>query len=163
MAMNSLVKKLHIMLLIVSSSTFLTRDYEASTDGTYGLQTQNIDDRMMSFGDNNHVDAIGFYLISVAENHSLWTITVTDQFGENYIHETISNNTKTPVYFGFLDTENGISSININSGWVGDGVTNYLIDNVSRSSISAVPLPAAVWLFGSGLIGLASFARRKKT
>lgn len=27
---------------------------------------------------------------------------------------------------------------------------------------SAVPVPAAVWLFGSGLIGLASFARRKQ-
>ena len=32
-------------------------------------------------------------------------------------------------------------------------------DNVS---VSAVPVPAAVWLFGSGLIGLAGFARRKK-
>ena len=28
-------------------------------------------------------------------------------------------------------------------------------------SLSAVPVPAAVWLFGSGLIGLAGFARRK--
>lgn len=28
-------------------------------------------------------------------------------------------------------------------------------------SISAVPVPAAVWLFGSGLIGLAGLARRK--
>jgi len=32
--------------------------------------------------------------------------------------------------------------------------------NVS-TSVSAVPVPAAVWLFGSGLIGLAGFARRK--
>lgn len=30
------------------------------------------------------------------------------------------------------------------------------------ASISAVPVPAAVWLFGSGLIGLAGVARRKK-
>ena len=29
-------------------------------------------------------------------------------------------------------------------------------------SISAVPIPSAVWLFGSGLIGLVGFARRKK-
>lgn len=29
-------------------------------------------------------------------------------------------------------------------------------------STSAVPVPAAVWLFGSGLIGLMGFARRKK-
>jgi len=30
------------------------------------------------------------------------------------------------------------------------------------NNISAVPVPAAVWLFGSGLIGLVGFARRKK-
>lgn len=31
------------------------------------------------------------------------------------------------------------------------------------SSPSAVPVPAAVWLFGSGLLGLIGIARRKKT
>ena len=30
-----------------------------------------------------------------------------------------------------------------------------------EGTISAVPVPAAVWLFGSGLIGLAGFARKK--
>ncbi len=29
-------------------------------------------------------------------------------------------------------------------------------------SISTVPIPAAVWLFGSGLLGLLGIARRKK-
>jgi len=33
---------------------------------------------------------------------------------------------------------------------------------VLDGDISAVPVPAAVWLFGSGLIGLAGFAKRKK-
>ena len=28
-------------------------------------------------------------------------------------------------------------------------------------TITAVPVPAAVWLFGSGLLGLAGFARRR--
>ncbi|MCP4042838.1 MAG: VPLPA-CTERM sorting domain-containing protein, partial [Gammaproteobacteria bacterium] len=28
--------------------------------------------------------------------------------------------------------------------------------------VSAVPVPAAVWLFGSGLIGLLGVARRKR-
>ncbi|GMR01437.1 MAG: hypothetical protein BMS9Abin19_0821 [Gammaproteobacteria bacterium] len=40
----------------------------------------------------------------------------------------------------------------------------YTIDNVDNRSIiklSAVPVPAATWLFGSGLIGLIGFARRK--
>ncbi|MDN5941661.1 MAG: hypothetical protein L0H94_07245 [Nitrospira sp.] len=29
------------------------------------------------------------------------------------------------------------------------------------TSLSAVPMPAALWLFGSGAIGLIGFARRK--
>ena len=33
---------------------------------------------------------------------------------------------------------------------------------VSSASVSAVPVPAAAWLFGSGLVGLAGVARRNK-
>ena len=38
---------------------------------------------------------------------------------------------------------------------IGSGNSMYV------TSVSAVPVPAAVWLFGSGLIGLVGFARRK--
>ena len=34
-------------------------------------------------------------------------------------------------------------------------------DGTFQSSFSAIPIPAAVWLFGSGLIGLIGVARRK--
>ena len=54
---------------------------------------------------------------------------------------------------------------------LGDGLDwniEYLVDAIDTTDIvrlnvvSAVPIPAAVWLFGSGLIGLAGLARRKK-
>jgi len=35
--------------------------------------------------------------------------------------------------------------------------------SVTSFSVSAVPVPASVWLFGSGLIGILSLVRRKKT
>ena len=42
-------------------------------------------------------------------------------------------------------------------------VADYYLDNVTISAdVSAVPVPAAVWLFGSGLLGLVGVARRKK-
>lgn len=41
------------------------------------------------------------------------------------------------------------------------GTGQWRIDDVAVN-LSSVPVPAAVWLFGSGLIGLAGFARRKK-
>jgi len=36
------------------------------------------------------------------------------------------------------------------------------IDNLSYNSLTTVPLPAAVWLFGSGLIGLFGLSRLRK-
>ncbi len=39
---------------------------------------------------------------------------------------------------------------------------NFDMTSVHLESISSVPLPPAVWLFGSGLLGLIGFVRRKK-
>ena len=42
-------------------------------------------------------------------------------------------------------------------------VVDAYIDNVSiMADVNPVPVPAAVWLFGSGLLGLIGVARRKK-
>lgn len=41
-------------------------------------------------------------------------------------------------------------------------VNVYGVFLVQGQSVSAVPVPAAVWLFGSGLLGLIGIARRKK-
>lgn len=47
---------------------------------------------------------------------------------------------------------------------VGLRTTNLAIYSIAfdNFSITAVPVPAAIWLFGSGLIGLIGVARRKK-
>jgi hypothetical protein len=42
-------------------------------------------------------------------------------------------------------------------------ISDYSWDNISiTADIAAVPVPAAVWLFGSGLLGLVGVARKKK-
>ncbi len=46
------------------------------------------------------------------------------------------------------------NSVQITSA-IGDSGTNYLL--------SAVPVPAAIWLFGTGLLGLIGISRRKRT
>jgi len=38
---------------------------------------------------------------------------------------------------------------------------DYANGSVDVSAVSAVPVPAAIWLFGSGLIGLVGFSKRK--
>jgi hypothetical protein len=64
------------------------------------------------------------------------------------------------------DTSGGIT-LQFNSACAPiDGcIADYFIDNVLISAdveVPQVPVPAAVWLFGSGLLGLIGVARRRK-
>jgi hypothetical protein len=59
----------------------------------------------------------------------------------------------------FMDTGTGSLLIGANTEIVNFDFGNSVI--VADVTVSAVPLPAAVWLFGAGLVGLAGVARRK--
>ena len=51
----------------------------------------------------------------------------------------------------------------ISTGSIADQWVQYTdTDTVVFATVTAVPVPAAVWLFGSGLLGLVGFARRKR-
>lgn len=56
-----------------------------------------------------------------------------------------------------------VYSYNIDIGAYGCSNTLHLFSSWAMQSgdVSAVPIPSAVWLFGSGLIGLVGLARRK--
>jgi len=57
-----------------------------------------------------------------------------------------------------------VSVGNIGTAWGPFANTAYSeVWSVSFTETSAVPVPAAVWLFGSGLVGLAGVARRRKS
>ncbi len=84
--------------------------------------------------------------------------------GYTFSDLNVTNEAMDSVYalsFTFAHTD---SSILLNFG--ANGLQSLAdeswgLDNV-RVQVSAVPVPAAVWLFGSGLIGVATVARRKK-
>ena len=68
-------------------------------------------------------------------------------------------------YVAGPDTSGGVTlQLNATCGADPGCFSNFQIDNVTISADlpSAVPVPAAVWLFGSGLLGLVGVARRKK-
>ena len=56
-----------------------------------------------------------------------------------------------------LTIENNLSATTLASGEIA------WIEKKFSVTIPGVPIPAAVWLFGSGLLGLVGIARRKKT
>ena len=58
-------------------------------------------------------------------------------------------------YLGIIDISTGLVSLR--------GVTSSGLDAIAFAEISAVPVPAAVWLFGTALIGLIGFGKRRKT
>lgn len=62
------------------------------------------------------------------------------------------------------DVGGGITlALKVGCGAVPGCTADVYFDNVSfQADVSAVPVPAAVWLFGSGLVGLVGMARRKK-
>jgi len=66
---------------------------------------------------------------------------------------TVGTNGATVDFSSFLGATNSFDDID-NFSLFGDWRTTI--------EITAVPVPAAVWLFGSGLLGLAGFARKKK-
>ena len=60
------------------------------------------------------------------------------------------------LQFGFNTTATNYE----NSGVFYDNIC--FSNDGGASCVSAVPVPAAIWLFGSGLLGLVGMARRKK-
>ena len=54
----------------------------------------------------------------------------------------------------------GLALFRVSMG--GDGAYFESLSFTANATISPVPIPAAIWLFGSGLLGLIGVARRKK-
>ena len=55
----------------------------------------------------------------------------------------------------------GTSSLVIQNSQFFDDVSTQLDPTLDAGAISSVPVPAAAWLFGSGLLGLVGVARKK--
>lgn len=59
----------------------------------------------------------------------------------------------------------GITTFDIissNNGKIGSALTTSNSANTGSTNASTVPVPAAVWLFGSALVGLVSAGKRKR-
>ena len=84
--------------------------------------------------------------------------TLTDEFGNYSLQGAFSS---PDGYFVTAITPSGFVNTTLSSIFF-DGTTTGIIDNADFGFQAAVPVPAAVWLFGSGLLGLISVARRKR-
>jgi len=63
--------------------------------------------------------------------------------------------------FSFDFTADAGASLLIGGTYTDGNFDDTSVNAATLASVSAVPVPAAVWLFASGLIGLCSFAKRR--
>lgn len=97
-------------------------------------------------------------------------------YGATFLYDTnnvtLTASVRDPVTFEFVEHIYTGSNFSVNlldldpNGFNGfTNTENFTVDtlNISVTGVSAVPVPAAVWLFGSGLIGLFGFARKKSS
>ena len=86
-----------------------------------------------------------------------------DPVGENDVFEFLFDVSSGSLAADF-GTQGGIIIRTGSSGFAGDFTTDFTASSFNGSSdtFAAVPVPAAVWLFGSGLLGLATVARRRQ-
>lgn len=83
--------------------------------------------------------------------------------------DTVFNRQGGTTAFGYASVlnykldANDTTSFNVGHDWLVDSGENGLVTHaVWEVAVNPVPIPAAVWLFGSGLIGLIGLARSKK-
>lgn len=100
------------------------------------------------------------------------TITSTDGYGTAVAHSFIANG-----FEGLVGTNSSSDFVldaafnNVSAIWIHykgypvtplDGIFfDVELDNIVLGAPVVVPVPAAVWLFGTGLLGLVSFGRKK--
>ena len=120
---------------------------------------------MITMADGSDFTNIGFYAGTGAAGVSSIIFDLLLDGASVYSGSTpftgVNNNI--PMYIGF--SGGGFDSVLVRDNCSGstmyDGGCNALtLDAIETSS--AVPIPTAFWLFGSGLLGLTGIARRKK-
>ena len=99
---------------------------------------------------------LGVSSISWAPGEIMWLKASLDLFVS----------TSDPMLSAMIDATNTASLFfTLPAGMTGINVYDagqMTIDDLSWVTTSAVPVPAAAWLFGSGLLGLVGISRRKR-
>lgn len=117
----------------------------------------------------------------VVEGYFDWTLSTTSGApqtfdGKEYFTGTIASDGSIELSGYFTDDPSDIALVNywanlsVSGTEILNGIFSYSTKDAyadyaswSAVQVSAVPLPAAAWVFGAALIGLAGISRRRKT
>ena len=99
-----------------------------------------------------------FPISAIGSTSPLFVLGLNDLNGGEDITSVVYNDNLTVGFTGGIDPT---SFLNLTSTSVEMGFASIRAGNIYHFDINPVPVPAAVWLFGSGLIGLIGVARKK--
>ena len=151
--------------------TVIDTQFEGVTFGSsyaYNNTTDTFDALAHGYLENanvaNEPGSISFSADVTAANFSWRTLrntqTTFSAFNDNVLVEEFTWGTNVSLtggrYFGFQDIV--FDEIRLSIAHTSNN--GFTLDNLEY--VSAIPLPAAVWLFGSGLFGLVALARSKR-
>jgi hypothetical protein len=141
--------------LVAFTSKALTGAYPAASSAVAGNLANFLNKLGGDLGTTGGLSG----LTSASETTGTETTGATSKYGF-FGGSDLSATGTTPVkFFGF--TGNGGSGT-VQSYLLGSATFNNGTLTIAGNPASAVPLPAAVWLFGSGLLGLVGVSRRRK-
>jgi hypothetical protein len=148
-------------LAIFTSQALTTAQPKVSTAGTVALQD-------FLNGINNDISSGGLTALKTATETASGTesLGAPNKYGFFGGADLASVGSTAMTLFGF--TGNGVNGGTLQSYILGsatlgaDGTLQINPNSGGGGTTSTVPLPAAVWLFGSGLMGLAGVSRRRK-
>ena len=128
-------------------------DYSQAIDGTFFVEVGGIGASEFDILDVTGVATLGGTLaVDLYDlGGGLFNPTLGDSF-DILFAQTISGE------FDILS----LAGLGSGLGWDVSYILDAFGTDIVRLSVQAVPIPATVWLFGSGLLGLIGVARRKK-
>ena len=103
-------------------------------------------------------DSVYAFSLDFLSSGNPQTISIFD-FGGGLLDSVL---TPAGGFFGLI-SDTSIGSFLITNGeFSPNNRDRFFIDNFGAYSVSPVPIPAAVWLFGTGILGLIGFSKRRK-
>ena len=143
------------------SGTFELEDYDL--DGQLSSFEGELIDFSMAFSGNSLVNAFSISHIETNNNEVVYNPydDLENFLGDDYYSndEQIYATTATGLLYGAGAALGGSCLSGMECGAIHDGGAFDYTNEMAV--VSSVPVPAAVWLFGSGLLGLIGVARRK--
>jgi len=153
---KSLLGLIALILSTSANSALVTDDWLVDVDVRYGTYWQSNSYEVLDLTTNG--DTFHLELYVAIESSGFWQQYAIDWDGTQAVVDHIAFGLNRSYAVGEQNTPlillNTSQELQLKA-W--GGADHY----ITLSAPSAVPIPSAVWLFSSGLIGLIGFAKRK--